>query len=149
MWARLKATKDRWRQRAKSKNQRCRELEDQLSRERAKTRLLTTQMAELRLITTPVKVARCTYPAQMMALAVFVVIHGGSLRCAAATVGFYAELMGWKFEAPVHRTISDWVQRCGLHTLNSTENIVGDFRILIVVQQQREFCLSLREKEIG
>ena len=64
----------------------------------------------------------------MMALAVFVVLQGGSLRCAAATAGFYAELMGWKFcGAPAFKTVSNWVERCGLHALNLTKTLSGQY----------------------
>jgi hypothetical protein len=64
----------------------------------------------------------------MMALAVFIVLHGGSLRCAAATAGFYSqELMGWKYKAPAWKTISNWVERCGLHALNLTRELSGEY----------------------
>jgi hypothetical protein len=66
----------------------------------------------------------------MMALATFIVVHGGSLRCAAATVGFYCELMGWKYKTPAWRTIPNWVERCGLHCLRNTEKLTGDYRII-------------------
>jgi hypothetical protein len=34
----------------------------------------------------------------MIALAVFIVINGGSLRCAAASAQFLASLMGWSLQ---------------------------------------------------
>lgn len=37
-----------------------------------------------------------------------------SLRCAASTVGFLAQMMGWHDRAPVHATIDNWVRRLGL-----------------------------------
>lgn len=67
----------------------------------------------------------------MMALAVFIVLHGDSLRCAAATAGFYAELMGWKYKAPTFKTVSNWVERCGLHALNLTKTITGEYVAII------------------
>lgn len=67
------------------------------------------------------------YPAQMMALAVYIVLHGGSLRCAAATAGFYAELMGWPYSAPSWKSASNWVQRCGLHALKLTHGLKGEY----------------------
>lgn len=93
--------------------------------------MITKQQArieQLEAITTPQPVFNCVYPAQMMALAVFIVLHGGSLRCAAATVGFFSrELMGWEYKAPAWKTISNWVERCGLHALNLTRELSGEF----------------------
>ena len=81
----------------------------------------------LRVISDPKAVFNCHYPAQMMALAVFIVLHGGSLRCAAATAGFYAELMGWSYSAPSFKTVSNWVKRCGLHALQLTQTASGEY----------------------
>ncbi|MFT7057242.1 MAG: hypothetical protein ACJAR3_002888 [Roseivirga sp.] len=78
------------------------------------------RIKELEALTMPQRVFNCTYPAQMMTLAIFVVLNGGSLRCAAATAGFLAELMGWSFKAPAFKTVSNWVERCGLHALQLT-----------------------------
>ena len=76
----------------------------------------------------PQKVFNRSYPAQMMALAVFVALHGGHLRCATATAGFYAELMGWKFcGAPAFKSVSNWVERCRLHALNLIKTLSGDY----------------------
>lgn len=131
MWARLKATKNSWHQRALERTSRICRLRQELSRERAKNTALTEQLIELRTITQAVKVFNCHYPAQMMALAIFIVLHGGSLRCAAATVGFYSELMGWKYKAPAWRTIPNWVERCGLHCLQNSKKLTGDFRLIV------------------
>lgn len=63
-----------------------------------------------------------------MALAVFIVLHGSSLHCAAATAGFYSQkLMGWKYKAPTWKTISNWVERCGLHALNLIRELSGEY----------------------
>ncbi|PPK87967.1 hypothetical protein CLV84_0927 [Neolewinella xylanilytica] len=43
----------------------------------------------------------------MMAVVVCIVLHGGSLRCAAATAGLYAELMNRKFFAPSFKSVSN------------------------------------------
>lgn len=83
--------------------------------------------AELKAQLAPRKVYNCTYPAQMMALAVFVVLNGGSLRCAAATAGFYAQLMGWDYRTPAFKTVSNWVERCGLYALNLTKTLKGEY----------------------
>ncbi len=66
-----------------------------------------------------------------MTLAVFIVINGGSLRCAAATAGFFAELMGWPFKAPAFKTVSNWVERCGLHALQLTKSLQGEYVAII------------------
>ena len=92
---------------------------------------LRAELAEYKARQSPVQVFNCVYPAQMMALAVFIVLHGGSLRCAAAAAGFYAQLMGWKYKAPVHKTVSNWVERCGLHALNLSKTIKGEYVAII------------------
>ncbi len=104
-------------------------------------------MAHLKSISQPERVFACHYPAQMMVLAVFIVLHGGSLRCAAATIGFYSsELMGWKYKAPAWKTISNWVERCGLHALQLTQDLNGQYVGLsdLTIQVGKEqLCLLL------
>lgn len=86
-----------------------------------------------------------------MALAVFVVINGGSLRCAAATAGFLAELMGWSFKAPAFKTVSNWVERCGLHALQLTKSLRGEYVAIIdaSIQIGKEQLLLLLGVEAG
>jgi len=130
-WAQLKATISRLKLRSKSGTAARRQLADQI-RYRDQTIIqLRAEVADLKARTDPRPVFNCVYPAQMMVLAVFIVLHGGSLRCAAATVGFYAELMGWKYKAPAFKTVSNWVERCGLHALNLTKTITGEYVAII------------------
>jgi len=104
-----------------------RRLKDQIRHRDAMIAKQQAQIQALQALTQPQRVFNCVYPAQMMALAAFIVLHGGSLRCAAATAGFYAELMGWHYSAPTWKTVSNWVQRCGLHALKLTQDLKGEY----------------------
>lgn len=116
---------------------------------------LKLQVARLEAVTQPQPVFNCTYPAQMMALAVFIVLHGGSLRCAAATVGFYSqELMGWKYGTPTWKTISNWVERCGLHALNLTRELSGEYIAIIdasiqIGKEQLMLLLGVKSEDVA
>lgn len=80
----------------------------------------------------PDKVFNHLYPAQMIVLAVFIVVHGGgSLRCAAATVEFYAQMMGWHYGRPSPTTVRNWVLRCGYHALQYAGELKGDYVVII------------------
>lgn len=126
-WAPLKATVSLLKSRAKFRTAARRRLKDQIRYRDQTIKRLQSEIARLQGLSRPQPVHNCVYPAQMMAMAVFIVLHGGSLRCAAATVGFYAELMGWKYNAPAFKTISNWVERCGLHALNLAKTISGEY----------------------
>jgi len=146
-WAPLNATIFRLYQRSKQRTGQRRRLKDQI-RDRNETIVkLRAEVAHLKSITQPERVFACHYPAQMMVLAVFIVLHGGSLRCAAATIGFYSsELMGWKYKAPAWKTISNWVERCGLHALQLTQDLNGQYVGLsdLTIQVGKEqLCLLL------
>lgn len=146
-WARLKSTIFRLHQRSKQRTGQCRRLKDQI-RDRDETIAnLRAEAAQFKGNAEPEPVFNCHYPAQMMVLAVFIVLHGGSLRCAAATVGFYSsELMGWKYKAPSWKTISNWVERCGLHALKLTQDLQGQYVGLsdLTIQVGKEqLCLLL------
>lgn len=130
-WAPLKDRLDRAKVQLKQRTQQRRQQADHIRYRDAKVARLEKENAELRLITTSQPVFNCHYPAQMMALAIFIVLHGGSLRCAAATAGFYAELMGWKYSAPTFKTVSNWVERCGLHALGLTKSLTGEYVAII------------------
>jgi hypothetical protein len=79
-----------------------------LCRAQARTTAQEAEIAGLRARLAPEKVPYHTYPAQMMALAVFMVVQGGaSLRCAATTVEFFSNLMGWTYPKPSHTTVRD------------------------------------------
>ncbi|MDP5170414.1 MAG: hypothetical protein NWR72_09210 [Bacteroidia bacterium] len=103
----------------------------------------------------------------MMVLAVFIVLAGGSLRCAAATASFYAELMGWKgrFKHPSASTIRNWVCRCGLHALWHAKDLSGQYvaildesiqigkeKLLLMLgvplQEDQCYCAPLTSKEV-
>lgn len=127
MRARLKATIFRLHRRIHKNTRQRRRLKDQVRHRDAMIVKLQAQVRELQAITAPQPVFNCVYPAQMMALAVYIILHGGPLRCAAATAGFYAELMGWHYSAPSWKTASNWVQRCGLHALNLTHGLKGEY----------------------
>jgi hypothetical protein len=130
-WAPLKVTLQRLKYQAKQRTGQRKRLKDQLRYRDAVIAKQQVRMKQLEAITTPQQVFNCTYPAQMMALAIFVVLNGGSLRCAAATAGFFAELMGWSFKAPASKTVSNWVERCGLHALQLTKSLTGEYVAII------------------
>jgi len=127
MRAPLKATVFRLQNRLKNNRRRHHRLKDKIRHRDAKIAKLEAQIEQLQAIAQPQPVFNCTYPAQMMALAVFIVLYGGSLRCAAAAAGFFAELMHWPYRAPSWKTVSNWVQRCGLHALNQTQELKGEY----------------------
>jgi len=127
MQARLKATIFRLHRRIKKNMRQRRRLRDQVRHRDATILKLQAQIQELQAVTQPKPVFNCVYPAQMMAIAVYIILHGGSLRCAAATAGFYAELMGWDYPAPGWKTASNWVKRCGLHALKLTHGLKGEY----------------------
>ena len=131
MRATLKDTIFRLQSRSQKNARQRRRLKDQIRHRDAVIAKQQAQIQALQAITQPQPVFRCVYPAQMMALAVFIVLHGGSLRCAAATAGFFAELMGWQYSAPTFKTVSNWVKRCGLHALNLTHGLKGEYVAII------------------
>lgn len=76
----------------------------------------------------PTKVAGHRYPAEMIALAIFMVTHANaSLRCAAKTVGYMAMLLGWDYDTPAHGTIDNWKRRLGLYVLDYGKAKVGRY----------------------
>ena len=146
-WAPLKSTIFRLHQCAKQRSGQRRRLKDQIRDRDEIIAKLRAEVAYHKGTTQPEPVFNCQYPAQMMVLAVFIVLHGGSLRCAAATIGFYSsELMGWKYKAPTWKTISNWVERCGLHALQLTQDLNGQYvglsDLTIQVGTRTVFCAS-------
>lgn len=133
MWARLKATIKHSRTQAKRRTADRRRLKSQIKSRDEKIARLNAELAALRKITQPNKVFNHSYPAQMMVLAVFIVVHGGgSLRCAARTVAFFAQMMGWdSYTKPSPTTIRNWVIRCGYYALKYTRNLKGDYVAII------------------
>ncbi len=87
-------------------------------RSRQEVARLEAENARLRAIVSPQPIAHHLYPAQMIAMAVFIVVHAGaSLRCAAKNIAFFSEMMGWKYDQPSQVTLRNWVLRCGLYQL--------------------------------
>ncbi len=63
------------------------------------------------------------YPAERIALAVFMIVHAGaSLRCAAQTVAYFAEVMGGDYGRTRHATIANWTRRLLLYASTSGES---------------------------
>lgn len=132
MWARTKGTINRLKTKAKGRTQERRRLGDRLKYSQQRVLWLEAENERLRLIAEPRPVFNHKYPAQMIALAVFIVINGGSLRCAAATAQFLARLMGWSLtDRPSPTTVRTWVLRCGLHALQSVRNMRGEIVLII------------------
>ena len=89
---------------------------------------LTAERDALELRFKPTPVPDHHYPAEMIALAVFIVVHAkGSLRCAAKTVAYFAKLMGWDYGQPYHATIDNWTRRMGLYALDHMERKTGKY----------------------
>lgn len=129
-----------------------------LLRRDAHIKRLEERIAKLELITEAQKVKEHRYPAQMMALAVFIVVYGGSLRLAAQVVGFYAQLMGWEYAVPSHVTVRNWAMRCGLYQLGKAGEAKKKMTLIIdeSVQLGKEklllllgICKSMHQTQVG
>jgi len=128
MRARLKATAQRWKSNALAATRHRRLLQARLKRSQKRVLRLEAENAALKARASPVRVAGHTYPAQLIALAVFIVVHGkGSLRCAAKTVGFVATLLGWQYKTPSHSSVRRWVLRLGMYELEHVGERSGDW----------------------
>ena len=132
MWARTKDTINRWKNSAKKGTRRSKRLCDQLRYYRRRCERLQARNKQLEQLCAPRRLARHHYPVQMIALAVFIVVQGGSLRCAAATAGFLATMMGWKdYDAPAHTCVRNWVLRCGLHIMRTSRDLSGQMVLIL------------------
>lgn len=146
MRARLKAKVLRWKTTALSGTKSRRLLKAQLRRSQHRAAALEKKVAELEAQAAPLRIPGHTYPAQLIALAVFIVVHAnGSLRCAAKTVGFVARLLGWGFDTPSHTSVRRWVMRCGHFQLQQAARLSGDYVALLdeSIQIGREKLLLL------
>lgn len=124
----LKVTIRRFKNKLFHASREGRRLKAIIQRREAHIKRLERKIVELQSIVQPIGVANHHYPAQMIALAVFIVTQAnGSLRCAAKTAGYYAKIMGWEYEAPTHVTVSNWTRRLGLYVLDYTGSLVGDY----------------------
>ena len=126
-WARLKVRLSKWKDTAKHATRQRRRLRDQLRYYQQRTTELEQQLASRTIAAQPQPVFNCHYPAQMMTIAIVCVLSGGSLRCAAAVAGCLARLLGWNYGAPAFKTVSNWVERCGLHALHLSQSLEGHF----------------------
>lgn len=132
MQAHLKATIFRLKRKAQFRYQQVGLLRAQIKRRDRKIAELERLIEEQSCILEPQPIARHTYPAQMITLAVFiVVVGGGSLRCAAKTVAFFAYLMGWSYQAPSPTTVRNWVMRAGYFAMNQVKDLRGDYLTII------------------
>ncbi len=147
MRARIKATIKNLKSQSKKQTIGRRRLRDQLRERDEKIVRLTAELERLRKITEPEKVFNHIYPAQMIVLAVFIVVQaGGSLRCAAKTVAFFAGMMEWgTYKAPSPTTVRNWVIRCGYHALTYSRDLRGDYVVIIdeSIQVGREKLLLM------
>lgn len=128
MRARLKVRLSQWKSSGLKKTKCKRILTARLERSQQQVTRLEAENARLRTITEPQPIAHHVYPAQMIAMAVFIVVHaGGSLRCAAKTIAFLSEMMGWQYGQPSQVTIRNWVLRCGLYQLDYAKAKTGEY----------------------
>lgn len=132
---------------------RCRKKAAQLSIARTEIRRLRQRRDELLKANEdlksrhcPIKIKGHTYPAQLVVLAVYMIVQAGcSLRATAKTVGFVSGLLGWSFISPSHVTVGRWVLRCGLARLQRIEDLKGPHMLILdeSVQIGREKLLLL------
>jgi hypothetical protein len=146
MRARLKVKLLRWKRKLLDRTKENRLLKARLVRKRQRIKALEAEVTRLKRLVEPIPVENHVYPAQLIALAVFIVVQAkGSLRCAAKAVGFVAQIMGWDYSVPSHVTVRRWVLRCGLYLLDHTKDKVGEYVGIIdeSIQIGREKMLLL------
>ena len=132
MRAPIKSTIFQWRNKAKQGTRTKRYLEAYIRRKNQRIARLEEQNAALQKQLQPTRIYGHTYPAEMICLAVFMVIAGCSYRASARTLGFYAKLMGWNFKAPSHTNVRNWVLRCGYGSMQQTaQRSSGDFVAIV------------------
>ena len=121
MRARLKAKARRWKITALKATKRHRRQREQIRRQQRRIARLEDRIAQLEELTQPRRVAGHKFPAQLMAMAVFMVVHANvSLRGAAKSVAYFARLMNWTVDTPNHVTVLRWVLRAGLYQLQES-----------------------------
>lgn len=146
MGARLKATILRWKAKSAESTKKKQKAKAALLKARQRIKKLEQENEVLRARLAPQGVAYHTYPAQMIAMAVFMVVHAGSsLRCASKTLGFLSQMLGWSYGSPSHSTIRNWVLRCGLYCLEYGTEKTGKYVGIIdeSIQIGREKLLLL------
>jgi len=118
MGVRYKSRNLFWKINALNRTKSLRLLKAQIRRRDLRIAKLEAEVSRFEEITKPIVVANHSYPAQLMALAVFIVVHAnGSLRGAAKTVAYVARMFGWDYGQPSHTTVRRWVLRSGLYLL--------------------------------
>lgn len=128
MRARLKAKVHRWKTSAKASTKKYALCQARLRRAHRRIVRLEAENKALIEARRPTRVAGHSFPIELIALAVFIVVHGnGSLRCAAKTVGFVARLLGWSYPVPSHSSVRRWILRLGLAQLEQTANLTGEY----------------------
>lgn len=106
-------------------------LKSRLSRRDKRLSLVKAENEDLHKGITPQDVKHHHYPAQMIALAVFMVVFANcSLRGTAKTLYFFAQLMNWDYKAPSPTSISNWVKRCGIDDLLNEKGLEGDYVVI-------------------
>ena len=132
MWARLKDRIIQLKTTSKLRTKRRKHQGEQLRMAQRRITLLEAENAALHTRLGPTKVAQHRYPAELIALAVFIVVQaGGSLRCAASTVAFVSNLLGWSYGRPSPTTVRDWVLRCGYQAILDTRQLAGHYAVII------------------
>ena len=166
MGTQLRTKIQKWKEKAISRTKSRSLLMAKLKRKDAQISRLKAEKALLEKIVSPQAVINHSYPAQLIALAVFMVSQAGSsLRCAAKTVHFLSQLMGWSYGIPSHVTIRNWVLRCGLYNLEGgpakegeyvgiiDESIqIGREKLLLLLgvklEQNQSHCMPLIGKDV-
>jgi len=117
-----------WKNNALGKTNSNRLLKAQLRRRDNRIKRLEMEVARLKKITEPIVVANHCYPSQLIALAIFIVVHAnGSLRGAAKTIGYVSRMLGWEYGQPSHTTVRRWVLRSGLYLLEHGKAKSGNY----------------------
>lgn len=146
MRTQLKVKVQNWKNTALAATKSRRLLQARLRRSQQRVLMLEQKVSELKVGAAPTPVCGHTYPAQLIALAIFIVTHAnGSLRCAAKTVGFVAQLLGWNFGTPSPTSVRRWVMRCGHFKLQQAAQLSGNYVALLdeSIQIGREKLLLL------
>jgi len=132
MQARIKDRLEKWKKRSFFQTAEKKRMSGRIKRLETYVSKLESELLVYKNQLSPTKIPYHSYPSQLIALAVFIVVYGnGSLRCAAKTVGFFAKMMNWDYGVPSHTTIRNWVLRCGYYAMEKSGEKIGDYVGLI------------------
>ncbi len=165
MQARLKDRLKNWKLKSFSQTREKKNIRSRICRLEQQVSELKSKLSEYEFRLSPRKIPRHSYPGQIVALAVFiVVVANGSLRCAAKTVGFFSMLMDWDYAEPSHVTIRNWVLRCGFHCLEGSKKTgdyvgvvdesieIGGEKLLLLLgmkqEADRDICVPLGMRDV-